>query len=107
MELIINPGDGVHLSDALRDHVQHKLEPVERKHGERLTRIEVHFKDDNAGKGGADDVHCLLEAHPRGRDPLVAEAVAEDAYTAAHQAAGKLDRSLAHHFGKDDRVRRH
>ena len=106
MELIINPGDGVHLSDALREHVRHKLEPVERKHGERLTRIEVHFKDENAGKGGR-DARCVLEAHPEGRRPLVAEAVAEDAYTAAHQAAGKLDRNLAHHFGKDDRVRPH
>ncbi len=106
MELIINPGDGVHLSDALRDHVRHKLEPVERHHGDRLTRIEVHFKDDNGSKGGRDS-RCLLEAHPRGADPIVAEAVAEDAYTASHQAAGKLDRALANHFGKTDRVRPH
>ena len=106
MELIMNPGDGVHLSDALRDHVRTKLEPVERKHGDRLTRIEVHFKDENANKGGRDS-RCLLEAHPRGMDPIVAEAIAEDAYTAAHQAAGKLDRALANHFGKIDRVRPH
>lgn len=106
MELIINPGDGVQLSDALRDHLQHKLEPVERKHGERLTRIEAHFKDDNADKGGR-DIHCLLEAHPRGMDPIVAEALAEDAYTASHQAAGKLDRALANQFGKNDRKRPH
>lgn len=105
MELITNPGDGVELSDALTQHLREKLEPVERKHGERLTRIEAHFKDDNATKGGR-DIHCLLEAHPRGMDPIVAEALAEDAYTAAHQAAGKLDRTLASHFGKHDRVRR-
>ncbi len=105
MDLQINPGDGVPLSDALRDHVRAKLEPVERKHGERLTRIEAHFKDDNAGKGGR-DVHCLLEAHPRGLEPVIAEALAEDAYTAAHQAAGKLDRALASHIEKHDRIRR-
>ena len=106
MELITNPGDGIHLSDALNDHLRSKLEPVERKHGERLTRIEAHFKDENANKGGR-DIHCLLEAHPRGSDPIVAEALAEDAYTAAHQAAGKLERALSSHFGKQDRVRPH
>lgn len=105
MNLLINPGDGIQLSDALREHLQSKLEPVERKHGERLTRIEAHFKDENAHKGGR-DIRCLLEAHPRGSDPIVADALEEDAYTAAHRAAGKLDRALASHFDKADRIRR-
>lgn len=99
MQIEINPGEGVHVSEALDRHVREKLAPVERKHGDDITRLEVHFKDVNAGKGGPDTT-CTMEAHPRGMQPVAVEAMAEDAYSAAHAAAGKLDRALEHRIGR-------
>mgnify|MGYP006172692853 CR=1 FL=1 len=36
----------------------------------RLTRVEVHLADENAGKGGADDKRCMIEARPAGQSPV-------------------------------------
>jgi len=99
MQIEINAGEGVQVSTALADHVRAKLGPVERKLGEHLTRLEVFFKDVNAGKGGPDTA-CTMEAHPRGMAPVAVEAMAEDAYAAAHAAAGKLERALEHRIGR-------
>lgn len=99
MQIEINPGEGVPVSEALADHVRAKLGPVERKLGEHLTRLEIHFKDVNAGKGGPDTT-CTMEAHPRGMDPVAVAATAEDAYAAAHAAAGKLERALERRIGR-------
>lgn len=35
----------------------------------RLTRVEVHLADVNAGKGGSDDIRCTIEARPEGMQP--------------------------------------
>lgn len=99
MQIEVNPGEGVHVSEALEQHVHAKLATVARKHGDDITRLEVHFKDVNAGKGGPDTT-CTMEAHPRGMPPVAVEALAEDAYGAAHAAAGKLERALDHRIGR-------
>lgn len=99
MQVMTNPGDGVHVSGALEAHVQRKLRGVDRRFGERLTRVEVHFKDSNGGKGGV-DTSCVMESHPAGLEPVVVEADAEDAYTASHAAAKKLEKALDHRVGR-------
>lgn len=65
-----------------------------------LTRIEVHLRDVNAGKGGEADKHCELEARMAGRPPL---SVADSAATfaqAIHGATAKLRHALQHVIGK-------
>lgn len=99
MQILTNPGDGVHVSDALEEHIQGKLGGVERRFGDRLTRVEVHFKDGNGQKGGV-DTSCVMESHPAGLDPVVVEADAEDAYSASHAAAKKLEKALDHRVGR-------
>lgn len=68
----------------------------------RLSRIEVHLADENAAKGGADDIRCTMEARPEGMHPQTV--VHHDANPAAalRGAAKKLRALLDSAFGRLD-----
>lgn len=99
MHIQINPADGIEVSEAFAAHIHKALETVEKRFGDRLTRVEAHLKDLNGPKGGVDK-HCMLEARPRGLDPVTAEANATDAYDVVREAAGKLEKVLDKRLGK-------
>ena len=99
MDIIINPGEGIELSDALEGFLRRKLAKVDRRFGSRLTRIEVYLKDLNGPKGGNDKL-CTMEARPAGLRPLAVEDQAPDPYDAIQGAADKLDKKLDHQFGR-------
>lgn len=91
---------GADVPDALRGYVERHLTEVLQHYAERLTRVEVHLKDQNSSKKNGIDKHCLIEARPRGMDPLVAEHDASEFRDAVHQAALKLERVLQHRIDK-------
>lgn len=68
-------------------------------YAERLTRVEVHVQDVNGQKGGVDK-RCLIEARPRGLDPVTAEHEGAQAHDALKGALDKLGRVLSRRFGK-------
>ena len=71
MQIQINtPGEK--LPDAFLEQIETSLHEVLRPHEAHLTRVEVHLRDLNGNKGGIDK-RCLIEARPRGMQPLVAE----------------------------------
>lgn len=105
MELEVNAGEGMQTSTALEDHIRTKLAGVERRFGERVTRVETYLKDVNAGKGGVDTA-CTLEAHPAGLSPVVVDSWATDAYSASHGAAQKLEKALEHRLARAEGPRR-
>jgi len=82
-------------SPSLQQHTRDKLDKIERRWGDRITRIRVFFSDVNADKGGADK-HCTIEARLAGMEPLVAEALADKAYDAVNVTVDKLIRVLEH-----------
>jgi len=100
MEIEINNAEGVDRSPALENHVRQRLERVERRFGDRITRIRVFLKDVNAAKGGVDKV-CTMEARPAGKDPVVVEAQDEDLYAAVRDAEAKLEKALGHRLARD------
>lgn len=91
---------GLDVPDALRGYVERNLKDVLKHHEERLTRVEVHLKDLNSTRKNGVDKHCLIEARPRGMDPVAAEHDAAEFKDAVHQAALKLERVLQHRIGK-------
>lgn len=99
MQIETNPGEGIQLSDALRAHIEEKLDRVERRFGDRITRLEVYLKDVNARKGGVDKV-CTLEAHPAGLQPVAVEASSEDVYLAITEGAKKLEKAVEHRVAR-------
>jgi len=72
---------------------------------DRLTRIEVHLADENAQKGGADDIRCTLEARPEGRQPHTVVHHAPDITAALRGGARKLHALLDSEFGRLDKRR--
>ncbi|SMH55240.1 hypothetical protein [Maritimibacter sp. HL-12] len=65
-----------------------------------LTRIEVHLADANAGKGGADDIICTIEARPEGMQPQTVTHADANVEAALRGGAKKLRALLDSEFGK-------
>jgi len=57
------------------------------------------LKDENGSKGGVDK-RCMLEARPRGMDPIAVEYTGIDVTDAVRKAADKLKSALGHKLGK-------
>jgi ribosome-associated translation inhibitor RaiA len=85
------------LPAAFRTFAEEKISTTLQHLAERLTRVEVHFKDLNGQKGGIDK-RCVMEARPRGMDPVVVEHDAAEAREALVHASGKLERALRTRF---------
>jgi ribosome-associated translation inhibitor RaiA len=96
---------GTDRSDALDQRVREQVSHELRRFAERLTRVEAHLSDDNAEKAGERDKRCLLEARPRGMDPIAVTEEGDDLYEVAREAARKLSRALTTRFEKADAVR--
>jgi len=70
---------------------------------ERLTRIEIHVRDENGPKHGSNDKACTIEARPRGARAIGVTEHAPKVDDAARKAATTLARRLDRHFGKGGR----
>lgn len=70
---------------------------------ERLTRVEVHVRDVNGAKHGADDKECMIEARPRGGKPIGVHGKSDKVDDAARKAANTLAQRLERLFGKEAR----
>ena len=69
---------------------------------DKLTRVEVHLKDQNADKHGPQHIRCTMEARPRGLSPMSAHHDAADIQAALKGAAHKLRQRLNADFAKRD-----
>ena len=94
---IIDPAQQV--TTALAELFESTTGKVLAPHVERLTRVEIHVKDLNAEKGGVDK-RCLIEARPRGLDPVVAEHDDRLVREAFRGALDKLRRVLDRRFDR-------
>lgn len=61
-----------------------------------LTRIEVHLSDENAGKAGADDKKCSVEARLEGQDPIFVSAQSDEINKAIYDGLHKIKRAIEH-----------
>lgn len=105
MQVQLNTDHHITGSEELAARVQAELLAALRRFADRITRIEVHLNVLNAGKGGADDVRCMLEARPRGHAPLAVEDRAVSVDLALRGATDKLLSALEHLLGRLDDVR--
>lgn len=87
-------------NDELFEGIRDGLESALKRFADQLTRVEVHLADVNGPKGAADDKRCLLEARPRGLQPVVASHQAANLDDAIDGAATKLARALEGVLGR-------
>ena len=89
------------VAERIEASVREKLARFE----DRLTRLEIHVRDENGAKGGPDDKSCTIEARPAGGKPIGVTAHASKVDDAARKAASTLAQRLERHFGKGDKHR--
>ncbi len=82
-----------------QEFIEKRVGEVLKPFSQQLTRLEVHLKDQAANKGGVDK-RCLLEARPRGLDPIAVDCVAASETDAVRKALDKLKKALDHRFGR-------
>jgi ribosome-associated translation inhibitor RaiA len=102
MQVQVNTDNHVEGHEELIREVQATVEDALGRFSDRLTRIEVHLKDVNSHKGGADDKHCTIEARPAGMQPIAVTASAATVDEAVDGAVKKLRTSLDRTFGRID-----
>ena len=67
---------------------------------ERITRVEVHFADENNSKPGIDDKKCLLEARLKGLNPIVVQSFGKNYDLALNGAIEKIKAAIDNKIGK-------
>ncbi|MFA6046955.1 MAG: HPF/RaiA family ribosome-associated protein [Phycisphaerales bacterium] len=97
MKIQINYGD-VEGSEALATRVNQAVESAISRFEDRITRVEVHLRDDKQGRSGPDDNRCTMEARPAGEEPFVVEARHSDLYQAVSDCSLKLKRATTRFF---------
>ncbi len=103
MQVQVNTDNHTAGSLELTTYVESMLESGLSQFGERITRVEVHFTDENGrGKSGEHDKRCLLEARLAGLQPLAVSADGSTLEQALSSAVDKLETLLKRTLGRMD-----
>ncbi|MBF0206400.1 MAG: HPF/RaiA family ribosome-associated protein [Oligoflexia bacterium] len=81
-------------SESLTSHFQKNIESSLGHHSDIVTRLEVHFSDENGPKSGENDKRCMIEARIEGKKPMAVTHHSTSLDLALHGATEKLKRKL-------------
>jgi ribosome-associated translation inhibitor RaiA len=102
VQVQLNTDNNIVGSAELQQRVERALTEELKHLADRVTRVEVHFNDQNSGKSGADDKRCQIEARMAGMQPISVEHRASSIQLALNGAAQQLARAIASLQGKGD-----
>lgn len=102
MQVQVNHDNQVHLGEDVSARLAGAVENALAPFADRITRVEMHLGDVNAGKGGDDDKRCMLEARMANVQPIAVTHQAESLQLAFEGALDKLERALGRAVGKLD-----
>lgn len=100
MHIEISTDKNIDGSDALTTHTKDPVNNALANFSDRITRVEVHLSDANAGKTGQDDKHCMIEARLEGRPPTAVTHAAATLEQATKGAGDKLKHALESALGR-------
>jgi ribosome-associated translation inhibitor RaiA len=100
MQVLVNTDASVEGREALEQEVAAIVGDALEHYERDITRVEVHLSDENAGKGGADDKRCLIEARLAGHQPLAVSHKAPSMQLAVDGAAEKLQNLIGNTLGR-------
>ncbi|QQN74602.1 MULTISPECIES: HPF/RaiA family ribosome-associated protein [Croceicoccus] len=103
MHVQFNSDSSVMGTENVAERIEAQVREKIARFEDRLTRLEIHVRDENGPKGGADDKACTIEARPAGGKPIGVTAHAATVDDAARKAASTLAQRLQSHFGKSER----
>ncbi|MXO63774.1 HPF/RaiA family ribosome-associated protein [Qipengyuania oceanensis] len=87
------------VAERIEAMVREKLARFESK----LTRVEIHVRDENGSKHGADDKSCTIEARPAGGRAIGVTEKSDTVDAAARKAANTLAQRLQKVLDKSHR----
>lgn len=68
----VNTDRNIEMTQDLEARVESRVQEALDRFGDRITRVRVHFGDENSDKKtGPDDKRCMIEARFAGLDPVV------------------------------------
>ncbi len=103
MQITLHTGPHIEGGQPMTDHLQAVVKAALQRFGEKVTRVEAHLSDANStARTGHGDVHCTLEAHIVGLEPVVAKEQADTAHQAIDGAVRRLKRVVGTTIGKHD-----
>lgn len=103
MTIQVNSDKTIAVDARLARFVQSEVNRALGRFAKRLTRVEVHLSDVDAGKTGQADKRCLIEVRPAGARPRSASAKATNLASAVGDALAKMRRALTTFFGRRGR----
>jgi len=101
MKVQIHTDKNVEGSDRLETYFSSEVQKKLSLFDDKVTRIEVHFGDENSAKvGGLHDKRCLIEAKPSNMHSIAVVEHADSIEKAFHGALDKIKKSLKTAFDK-------
>jgi len=92
MQVQVQTDDHIQGGESLIQWAQQEAQSKLARFREYLTRVEIYLSDTNAGKSGANDKRCTIEARPANYPPLSVQADGEKVAEAFYAALDKLVR---------------
>ncbi len=100
MQIQINSDKNIEADKRLESYYTSLTKKSLNRFEDTITRIEVHFSDENSEKFGTDDKRCLIEARLKGRQPLVVINTSDTLEKSFSGSLDKMKRKLDTTFGK-------
>jgi ribosome-associated translation inhibitor RaiA len=102
MQVRVNSDHHITGSESVTERVESIVAASVERFADRITRVEVFLSDTNAGKQGARDKRCVMEARAAGVAPVAVSHEAPTVLASIEGAAPKLERALEHAFGRQN-----
>ncbi|MBY0454244.1 MAG: HPF/RaiA family ribosome-associated protein [Burkholderiaceae bacterium] len=100
MQVQVHTNDHIQGGESLASWIQDETINRLARFREHITRVEVFLTDVDAGKSGANDKRCRLEARPAGRQPVTVTADGDKVAVAYVSAVDKLIHALDADLGR-------
>ena len=100
MTIQVNTDKNIKGSENMQAYVTEKMQNGLKHFAEKITRVEVHMSDQNADKGGANDIQCRIEARLQGQQPVLVESKDDNQEKALSGALTKMQAALRTKIGK-------
>lgn len=102
MQIQVHTDNNVTVSDAMVQRVEAELESTLSRFSDQITRVEVHFGDENAGGSGGSDKRCMVEARSAGKQPVAVTHHAASVGEAWSGAVHKLAALIGNRHGRSN-----
>ncbi len=104
MKIQINTGHNIKGNEEFRAKFINLLSEELDRFSSQITRLEVHFSDEDGNKNGFNDKRCMIEARLKGLEPI---AVSNDADSHEDAISGAIDKLISSLDTRLDRLSNH